>query len=89
MEENCQIGFYYTLNHIITIIDESVQSYFNAFIILFYKSLSVIEHSVNQYFIVFDNLFRYSLGYPQVIFLTFIVFLVLLTFLMALKIIFK
>ena len=89
MEENCQIGFYYTLNHIITIVNESVQGYFNAFIILFYKSLCVIEHSVDQYFIVFNDLFKYCLGYPQVIFLTCIAFMILLTFLMALKIIFK
>lgn len=89
MDNNCQIGFYYTLNHIITIINKSVQRYFDAFIILFYKSLCVIENSIDKYFIIFDDLFRYSLGYPQVIFLTFIAFMILLTFLLTLKIIFK
>lgn len=89
MEENCQVGFYYTINHIITVIDNSVQGYFNIFNILFSKSLEIISKAVDKYFITFTELFRYSLGYPQIIFLTLIVFGMLGTFYMALMIIFR
>ena len=89
MEEHCQAGFYYTINHIITVIDKSVQGYFNIFNILFTESLATISTAVDRYFDIFSELFRYSLGYPQIMFLTLIAFGMLGTFYFVLRIFFN
>ena len=88
MEEQCQVGFYYTINHIITVIDKSVQGYFNIFNILFTESLATIRTVVDRYFDIFSELFKYSLEYPQVMFLTLIAIAMLGTFYFVLCIFF-
>ena len=88
IERNISNNTYELLYFIIETVNQSVTLYFIVFFGLFYKCVSVIELSVARYFIIFQNIFLACLQEPQIYFMTLMVFLVLLTFYMILRIIF-
>ena len=89
IERNISNNTYELLHFIIETINQSVTLYFLVFFGLFYKCVSVIEFSVAGYFTTFQNIFLACLQEPQIYFMTLMVFLVLLTFYMILRIIFN
>lgn len=87
IERNISNNTYELLHFIIETVNQSVTLYFIVFFGLFYKCVSVIEFSVARYFIIFQNIFLACLQEPQIYFMTLMVFLVLLTFYMILRMI--
>ncbi len=88
IERNISNNTYELLHFIIETINQSVTLYFFVFFGLFYKCVSIIEFSVARYFIIFQNIFLACLQEPQIYFMTIMVFLVLFTFYMILRMIF-
>lgn len=80
-------NIFYLLNNIVSVVEHFLNLFYGIFYFLIDESLYVIDHSVQSYFTMFEKLFIYSMGIPQIFFLTIMVVMCLLTFYNSIKII--